>query len=129
MSDKWNTNRLGYGYIVDSREPAIYSQHAAEDAERECSRSLWQAVASVDHPTVVEIRREQRPTWHLGESATEHSIDIRLTPVQTHRIVMPVIDPIVEARVVTKPAPTLGERLRGWWAEMTSPVVYDGPRG
>lgn len=116
---------LSYSYIQDARMPKDWAEREIDYALAE---RVWQALKESDTPLVFRLKRESRPTWNFGEQATEHRVSVRVTPVQVERIVMremPQIDPVRAWPLM----PTIGQRIKSWWREMTSPVVYDGPRG
>jgi hypothetical protein len=118
-------NDLGYSYIEHAKMPKGWAERETDYVMAE---AVWKAIKESETPLVFRLKRESRPTWHFSEPATEHRVSVRITPVLTERIVMremPRIDPVAAWPLM----PTIGQRIKSWWREMTSPVVYDGPRG
>jgi len=118
-------SELSYSCIQDRRIPKNWLDREIDHAMAE---KVWAVLKAAEAPIVFRVQRESRPVWHFGETATEHRVSVRMTPVQTERIVMHEFDRVDRVKQWPKPT-TLGQRIKSWWREMTSEVVYDGPRG
>jgi|GEM_PF-5705661 len=147
-TDKMRDGRWTQSMQFDKRLDRLLGEPSwgAEDA----AYCLFGMATDFGHDLTAKLVNAGRHTVDLriekvGESYRSRSVDeyamtadicpVRMRQMEAIELVPPkpkikIVEKVVERVVeVLVPAPTVGERLRGWWAEMTSDVVYDGPRG
>lgn len=124
---------------VDWRERELwpdgdpYLPRRIEGLVHDVSRTLTASLLNAGRHTVNFTLEEDRRGLEYCVSADICPVRMRqmeaielVPPKPKVKIVEKVVERVVEVQL---PPVTLGERLRSWWSEMTSPVVYDGPRG
>jgi hypothetical protein len=134
-----NDGRWQMHLAVDWREREIYP-----DGDPYLPRRIEGMVHDFGYNLTAKLLNAGRHTVNFtleeDRRGLEYVVSADICPVQMRQVEMlelvpakpkvKIVEKIVERVVeVQLPPVTVSERLRLWWAEMTSPVVYDGPRG
>ena len=83
--------RVAVNYTIPPvyRYDAIYTEYAHQQAAHEFGCNLYAALMHTKQPAVIEIIEHSDEKYEWDGITSCLTIDARITPVETHRIVMP----------------------------------------
>lgn len=115
---------------IHNGEEANVRKYGRMDAEIRCGKKIFSRLLNEGpHVVTIDSSYERPPSDHYSRGMRE-LYTVEVFPCEQRQMAVNVFP---DTPLYIPPQPTLGQmiasKLRGFVREMTSPVVYDGPRG